>query len=139
MQTHAFILNLRSQAGFESDKEDKHVDINLSCNFIDILHLTFSCGAVPFFLALKGSNQLSLEAALSIAKFLGTPDEVFIELGNVRGYAIAVLPLAKGILVKHESHFLKDFWESIKFLTYAKIMESVSICFFPRQLFRDQT
>ncbi|ERM99339.1 hypothetical protein AMTR_s00108p00104780, partial [Amborella trichopoda] len=74
-QAHAFMLNLRPQAGFESDKEDKHVGINLSCSFIDILHLTFNGESISFFPALKGSNQLGLEAVMEIAKFLGPQDE----------------------------------------------------------------
>ncbi|ERN03231.1 hypothetical protein AMTR_s00003p00177880 [Amborella trichopoda] len=84
----------------------------LACTTLAILEHV-NCEAILFFLALKGSNQQSLEAVIAISKFLGTPDEVFIKLGNVWSYAIAVLPLAKGILVKHNKpHFLEDFWES---------------------------
>ncbi|KAJ0987650.1 hypothetical protein J5N97_006006 [Dioscorea zingiberensis] len=94
-------------------KESKPVYISISCNLPAIPHPTFSREPVPFFLAPRVSNQMGLEAAVeATAEFLnkavkpvmvGGPKlrvakakEAFVELADACGYAMAVMPSAKG-------------------------------------------
>jgi pyruvate decarboxylase len=90
-------------------RESKPVYISISCNLSSLPHPTFSCDPVPYFLALRSSNNLGLEAAVeAAATFLdrvvkpvmvaghrirvASARDALVELADVSGYAVATMP-----------------------------------------------
>ncbi|KAL0291674.1 UNVERIFIED_CONTAM: Pyruvate decarboxylase 1 [Sesamum calycinum] len=108
-------------------KESKPVYISVSCNLPAIPHPTFSREPVPFSLSPKLSNKMGLEAAVeAAAEFLnkavkpvmvGGPKlrvakacNAFVQLADSCGYALAVMPSAKGLVPEHHPHFIGTYW-----------------------------
>ena len=79
------------------------------------------------FVLYRLSNQMALEAAVELAAELlnkvvkpvmvGGPKlrvakacETFVELADACGYAVAVMPSAKGLVPDHHPHFIGTYW-----------------------------
>lgn len=135
-------------------KESKPVYISISCNLPGIPHPTFIREPVPYFLAPKLSNQLVLEAAVdAAAEFLnkavkpvmiGGPklrvskaQQAFVELADVCGYPIAVMPSGKGLVPEHLPHFIGTYWGAVSTSYVGEIVESADAYIFVGPIFND--
>ncbi|KAJ6865323.1 pyruvate decarboxylase 2 [Populus alba x Populus x berolinensis] len=135
-------------------KESKPVYISVSCNLSAIPHPTFSREPVPFSLTPKLSNKLGLEAAVeAAAEFLnkavkpvlvGGPKlrpahagEAFVELADASGYALAIMPSAKGLVPEHHPHFIGTYWGAVSTAFCAEIVESADAYLFAGPIFND--
>ncbi|KAL6987856.1 Pyruvate decarboxylase 3 [Sarracenia purpurea var. burkii] len=136
-------------------KESKPVYISVSCNLPAIPHSTFSRDPVPFSPSPRLSNHLGLEAAVeAAAEFLnkavvvhllvGGPKlraskacSAFVELANTSGYALAVMPSAKGLVSEHHPHFIGTYWGMISTAFCAEIVESADAYLFAGPIFDD--
>ncbi|XP_042424246.1 pyruvate decarboxylase 1-like [Zingiber officinale] len=137
-------------------KESKPVYISVSCNLSGIPHPTFSGDPVPFFLSPKLSNQMNLEAAVEAAvEFLnkaakpvmiGGPKlrvakagSAFVELADACGYAIAVMPSAKGLVPENHPRFVGTYWGGVSAAGCAEIVESADAYLFVGPIFNDHS
>ncbi|KAJ6742317.1 PYRUVATE DECARBOXYLASE [Salix viminalis] len=135
-------------------KENKPVYISVSCNLSAIPHPTFSREPVPFSLSPKLSNELGLEAAAeAAAEFLnkavkpvlvGGPklraaraSEAFVGLADACGYALALMPSAKGLVPEHHPHFIGTYWGAVSTAFCAEIVESADAYLFAGPIFND--
>ncbi|XP_074270518.1 pyruvate decarboxylase 2-like [Silene latifolia] len=135
-------------------KESKPVYISISCNLPAIPHPTFSREPVPFSISPRMSNQLGLEAAVeAAAEFLnkavkpvmvGGPKmrvakagNAFVELADASGYAMAVMPSAKGLVPEHHPHFIGTYWGAVSTSFCAEIVESADAYLFAGPIFND--
>ena len=135
-------------------KESKPVYISVSCNIVGIPHPTFSRDPVPFSLPPRISNQLGLEAAVeAAAKFLnkavkpvlvGGPKirvanagKAFVELADASGYAVAVMPSAKGLAPEYHPRFIGTYWGAVSTSFCAEIVESADAYLFAGPIFND--
>ncbi|EOY07137.1 Thiamine pyrophosphate dependent pyruvate decarboxylase family protein [Theobroma cacao] len=137
-------------------KESKPVYISISCNLAAIPHPTFSLEPVPFSLSPKMSNKMGLEAAVeATAEFLnkavkpvlvGGPKlrvakacEAFVKLADTSGYALAVMPSAKGLVPEHHPHFIGTYWGAVSTAFCAEIVESADAYLFAGPIFSDDS
>ncbi|XP_024975461.1 pyruvate decarboxylase 1 isoform X2 [Cynara cardunculus var. scolymus] len=135
-------------------KESKPVYISISCNLPAIPHPTFSREPVPFSLSPKLSNLMGLEAAVdAAAEFLNKAVKpvmvagpkmrvakasgAFVELADACGYAVAVMPSAKGLVPEHHSHFIGTYWGAVSTAFCAEIVESADAYLFAGPIFND--
>ncbi|KAL6987852.1 Pyruvate decarboxylase 3 [Sarracenia purpurea var. burkii] len=135
-------------------KESKPVYISVGCNLPAIPHPTFSREPVPFSLNPRLSNQMGLEAAVkAAAEFLnkavkpilvGGPklrvskaSNAFVELADTCGYALAVMPSAKGLVPEHDPHFIGTYWGAVSTAFCAEIVESADAYLFAGPIFND--
>ncbi|KAG9453527.1 hypothetical protein H6P81_006431 [Aristolochia fimbriata] len=137
-------------------KESKPVYISISCNLPAIPHPTFTREPVPFSISPRMSNQMGLEAAVeAAAEFLnkavkpvlvGGPKlrvaevgKAFAGLAEASGYAVAVLPSAKGFVPEKLSHFIGTYWGVVSTAFCAEIVESADAYLFVGPIFDDIT
>lgn len=135
-------------------KESKPVYISVSCNLPAIPHPTFRHEPVPFSLSPRTSNQVGLEAAVEASvEFLnkavkpvmvGGPKlrvakacKAFVELADASGYALAVMPSAKGLVPEHHPHFIGIYWGAVSTAFCAEIVESADAYLFVGPIFND--
>ncbi|XP_038688404.1 pyruvate decarboxylase 2-like [Tripterygium wilfordii] len=135
-------------------KESKPVYISISCNLPAIPHPTFSREPVPFSLPPKVSNRMGLEAAVEeTAEFLNKAVkpvlvagpklrsskacEAFVELADACGYALAVMPSAKGLVSEHHPHFIGTYWGAVSTAFCNEIVESADAYLFAGPIFND--
>ncbi|KAL6534402.1 Pyruvate decarboxylase 3 [Orobanche hederae] len=135
-------------------KESKPVYISMSCNLPAIPHPTFSREPVLFSLSPKLSNQMGLQAAVEAAvEFLnkavkpvmvGGPKlrpakacNAFVQLANASGYALAVMPSAKGLVPEQHPHFIGTYWGAVSTAFCAEIVESADAYIFAGPIFND--
>ncbi|KAL5710112.1 pyruvate decarboxylase [Ranunculus cassubicifolius] len=135
-------------------KESKPVYISVGCNLPAIPHPTFSREPVPFCLAPKLSNHMGLEAAVeAAAEFLnkavkpvmvGGPKirvakaaDAFVELADSCGYAVAVMPSAKGLIPETHPRFIGTYWGAVSTAFCAEIVESADAYIFAGPIFND--
>ncbi|XP_006363624.1 pyruvate decarboxylase 1-like [Solanum tuberosum] len=135
-------------------KESKPVYISISCNLPGIPHPTFNREPVPFFIAPRLSNKMGLEAAVeAAAEFLnkavkpvivGGPKmrfakacDAFVKLADASGYAVAVMPSAKGMVPEHHPHFIGTYWGAVSTAFCAEIVESADAYLFAGPIFND--
>ncbi|KAG6433754.1 hypothetical protein SASPL_105370 [Salvia splendens] len=135
-------------------KESKPVYISISCNLPAIPHPTFSREPVPFSLSPRLSNKMGLEAAVeAAAEFLnkavkpvmvGGPKlrvakagGAFVQLADASGYALAVMPSAKGLVPEHHPHFIGTYWGAVSTAFCAEIVESADAYLFAGPIFND--
>jgi pyruvate decarboxylase len=100
------------------------------------------------------SNELGLEAAVeAAAEFLnkavkpvlvGGPklrpahaSEAFVELADACGYALAVMPSAKGLVPEHHPHFVGTYWGAVSSAFCAELVESADAYLFAGPIFND--
>lgn len=135
-------------------KESKPVYISIGCNLAGIPHPTFSLEPVPFSLSPKLSNKMGLEAAVeAAAEFLnkavkpvmvGGPKlraahagDAFVELADASGFALAVMPSAKGMVPEHHPRFIGTYWGAVSTAFCAEIVESADAYLFAGPIFND--
>ncbi|XP_057512818.1 pyruvate decarboxylase 1 [Actinidia eriantha] len=135
-------------------KECKPVYISISCNLPGLPHPTFCREPVPFVLSPRLSNHMGLEAAVeAAAEFLnkavkpvmvGGPklrvakaSEAFVELADACGYALAVMPSAKGLVPENHPHFIGTYWGAVSTGFCAEIVESADAYLFAGPIFND--
>jgi len=100
------------------------------------------------------TNQTSLEIAVeATAKFLnkttkpvmiggpmmriGKASKAFMEMADASGYAIAMLPSAKGMVSENHPHFIGTYWGVASTSFCAEIVESADAYLFAGPLFND--
>ncbi|KAJ7964221.1 Pyruvate decarboxylase [Quillaja saponaria] len=135
-------------------KESKPVYISISCNLPGIPHPTFSREPIPFALSPRLSNKMGLDAAVeATAAFLnkavkpvmvGGPKlrvakacEAFVELADACGYALGVMPSAKGLVPEYHPHFIGTYWGAVGTSFCAEIVESADAYLFAGPIFND--
>lgn len=135
-------------------RESKPVYISVSCNLAGLPHPTFSREPVPYALAPRLSNPQSLEAAAEMAAdFLNAAvkpvlvcgpklrvakvGNAFIELVDASGYAVAVMPSAKGLFPETHSHFIGTYWGAVSSPFCLEIVESADAYLFAGPVFND--
>ncbi|XP_010558370.1 PREDICTED: pyruvate decarboxylase 1-like [Tarenaya hassleriana] len=135
-------------------KESKPVYISISCNLAGIPHRTFSRDPVPFSLSPKLSNKMGLEAAVDATlEFLnkavkpvmvGGPNlrvakatDAFVDMADASGYALAVMPSAKGLVPEHHPHFIGTYWGAVSTPFCSEIVESADAYIFVGPIFND--
>ncbi|XP_043715612.1 pyruvate decarboxylase 1-like [Telopea speciosissima] len=135
-------------------KESKPVYISISCNLPAIPHPSFSRQPVPFCLSPKLSNQMGLEAAVeAAAKFLNKAvkpvmvagpklrvakaSDAFVELADASGYAVAVMPSAKGLAPEDHPRFIGTYWGAVSSPFCAEIVVSADAYIFAGPIFND--
>eukprot|EP01018_Ginkgo_biloba_P012009 Gb_12301 [translate_table: standard] len=134
--------------------ESKPVYLSIGCNLPGIPHPTFSRDPLPYSISHRVSNPRSLEAAVeTAAEFLnaavkpvlvGGPKlrvakagSAFEELANASGYALAVMPSAKGQVAEGHPHFIGTYWGAISTAFCAEIVESADAYIFAGPIFND--
>ncbi|KAK4414601.1 Pyruvate decarboxylase 1 [Sesamum alatum] len=136
-------------------KESKPVYISISCNLPAIPHRLFSCEPVPFSLSPRLSNQMGLEdrSRSQQSSFLnkavkpvmvGGPKlraaracDAFVQLADACGYAVAVMPSAKGLVPEHHPHFIGTYWGAVSTAFCSEIVESADAYLFVGPIFND--
>nr|ABJ99596.1 pyruvate decarboxylase [Lycoris aurea] len=135
-------------------KESKPVYISISCNLPGIPHPTFTPEPVPFSLSPRVSNKMGLEAAVeATVAFLnkavkpvmvGGPKirvakagDAFVELANASGYAVAVMPSAKGLVPETHPRFIGTYWGAVSTAFCSEIVESSDAYIFAGPIFND--
>ena len=100
------------------------------------------------------SNQIGLHAAVEAAAaflskavkpvMVGGPKlrvaracEAFVDLANASGYALAVMPAAKGLVPEHHPHFIGTYWGAVSTAFCAEIIESADAYMFAGPIFND--
>ncbi|KAB5552189.1 hypothetical protein DKX38_009500 [Salix brachista] len=96
------------------------------------------------------SNELGLEAAAEFLNkavkpvLVGGPklraaraSEAFVELADACGYALALMPSAKGLVPEHHPHFIGTYWGAVSTAFCAEIVESADAYLFAGPIFND--
>ncbi|KAK3010184.1 hypothetical protein RJ639_010769 [Escallonia herrerae] len=135
-------------------KESKPVYISIACNVSAIPHPTFSRDPIPFSISPRLSNKLGLQAAVEAAAafmnkavkpvMVGGPKlrvakayGAFVELADACGYALSVMPSAKGLVPEHHPHFIGTYWGAVGTAFCAEIVESADAYLFAGPIFND--
>ncbi|BBG92806.1 Thiamine pyrophosphate dependent pyruvate decarboxylase family protein, partial [Prunus dulcis] len=129
-------------------KESKPVYISISCNLPDIPHPSFPQEPAPFFLTPKLTNQEGLEIAVeATAKYLNKAVKPvivsgpllrvakacnsLIELADACGYAMAVMPSAKGLIPENHPNFIGTYWGVVSTLSAQKLSNQLTLTSLP--------
>ncbi|KAL5740358.1 hypothetical protein ACOSQ2_029538 [Xanthoceras sorbifolium] len=128
-------------------KESKPVYISISCNLVAVPHFTFIQKPIPLFFSSNTSDEVALEAALEATAeilnnavkpvmvagpklFVSKACESFLQLGDACGYAVAVLPSAKGLIPENHPKFIGTYWGCISTAFCAEIVETADASLF---------
>ncbi|XP_057806269.1 pyruvate decarboxylase 1-like isoform X2 [Salvia miltiorrhiza] len=134
--------------------ESKPVYISISCNLPGLPHPTFARDPIPFALSPRSSNKLGLEAAVNAAAeflnkavkpvMIGGPKlrlakagRAFVELADACGYAVGVMPSAKGLVPEHHPRFIGTYWGAVGTPFCGEIVESADAYLFAGPIFND--
>lgn len=63
--------------------------------------------------------------------------DAFAELADASGYAVAVMPSAKGMFPEHHPHFIGTYWGAVSTAFCAEIVESADAYLFAGPIFND--
>lgn len=63
--------------------------------------------------------------------------DAFVELADACGYALAVMPSAKGFVPEHHPHFIGTYWGAVSTAFCAEIVESADAYLFAGPIFND--
>ncbi|KAL2243970.1 pyruvate decarboxylase 1 [Sesamum indicum] len=135
-------------------KESKPVYISISCNLAGIPHPTFAREPIPFSISPRLSNKQGLEAAVDAAAaflnksvkpvMIGGPKlrvakacAAFVELADACGYALGVMPSAKGLVPECHPHFMGTYWGAVGTPFCGEIVESADAYIFVGPIFND--
>ncbi|CAN7037135.1 unnamed protein product [Brassica oleracea var. botrytis] len=135
-------------------KESKPVYISISCNLAATPHPTFIRDPVPFSLTPRSSNKMGLEAAVEATlEFLNKAvkpvivggvklrvakaSDAFVDLADASGYAMAVMPSAKGLVPENHPHFIGTYWGAVSTPFCSEIVESADAYIFAGPIFND--
>lgn len=100
------------------------------------------------------SNKMGLEAAVEATlEFLNKAvkpvmvggvklrvakaSDAFVELADASGYAMAVMPSAKGLVPEHHPHFIGTYWGAVSTHFCSEIVESADAYIFAGPIFND--
>ncbi|BFG36450.1 hypothetical protein CerSpe_227240 [Prunus speciosa] len=107
--------------------------MSISCNLAGIPHPTFRPEPIPISFPPRFSNQMALEAAVEAAADLldkavktvmvGGPKLRVAQAADASGYALAVMPSAKGLVPEHHAHFIGTYWGSVSTAFCSEIVE----------------
>ncbi|KAA0060030.1 pyruvate decarboxylase 2-like [Cucumis melo var. makuwa] len=155
------VINNIEEAHAQIDKaistaliESKPVYISISCNLPGVPHPTFSREPIPFSISPRMSNKAGLEAAVeATVSFLdkavkpvmvGGPKlrvakacDALVELADACGYALAVMPSAKGLVPEYHPHFIGTYWGAVGTAFCGEIVESADAYLFAGPIFND--
>ncbi|KAJ9140555.1 hypothetical protein P3X46_031188 [Hevea brasiliensis] len=135
-------------------EEKKPVYISISCNLASIPHPTFVQDPIPLVFSSKMSNHMALEVAVEAAAEIlnkavkpvlvagpklrvAKARNAFIELADSCGYAIAVMPAAKGLVPENFPCFIGTYWGAASTLYSAEIVETADASLFAGPIFDD--
>ncbi|CAH9138610.1 unnamed protein product [Cuscuta epithymum] len=135
-------------------KESKPVYLSISCNLPGIPHPTLTREPIPFSLSPRLSNKLGTEAAVEAAAaflnkavkpvMVGGPklrvskaSDSFVELADASGYAMAVMPSAKGLVPEQHPRFIGTYWGAVSTAFCGEIVESADAYLFAGPIFND--
>lgn len=68
---------------------------------------------------------------------VATACDAFVELADATGYALAVMPSAKGLVPEHQPHFIGTYREAVGTAFRAEIVESADAYIFAGPIFND--
>nr|PNR57482.1 hypothetical protein PHYPA_004476 [Physcomitrium patens] len=146
--------------------QSKPVYVSVSCNLAAMPHPSFRSAPLPYSMTqgpdprrLYGignlkTNQLSLEAAVDAVSSLlasavkpvlvGGPKlrvakacDSFEQLATACGYAVAVMPAAKGLFPESHRNFIGTYWGAVSSTFTAEIVESADKYLFAGPVFND--
>jgi pyruvate decarboxylase len=147
-------------------EKSKPVYISVSCNLPSIPHPSFTAVPLPYSLT-QGSapqrlygignrttNKLSLDAAVDAVSgilngsvkpvLVAGPQlrfskavEAFEELATASGYAIAVMPSAKGHFPETHPNFIGTYWGAVSSMFASEVVESADKYLFAGPVFND--
>lgn len=63
--------------------------------------------------------------------------DAFVELADACGYALAVMPSAKGLVPEHHPHFIGTYWGAVSTAFCSEIVESADAYLFAGPIFND--
>lgn len=63
--------------------------------------------------------------------------DAFVELADACGYAVSVMPSAKGLVPEHHPHFIGTYWGAVSTAFCAEIVESADAYLFAGPIFND--
>lgn len=63
--------------------------------------------------------------------------EAFVELADATGYAVSVMPSAKGLVPEHHPHFVGTYWGAVSTPFCSEIVESADAYLFAGPIFND--
>lgn len=135
-------------------RESKPVYVSVSCNLAGLPHPTFSREPVPYALTHRLSNTQSLEAAVETAAYflnsaikpvlvggsklrVAKAGSSFLELADASGYAVAVMPSAKGLFPETHPRFIGTYWGAVSSSFCLEIVESADAYLFAGPVFND--
>ncbi|KAM1309220.1 hypothetical protein EV1_006062 [Malus domestica] len=135
-------------------KESKPVYISISCNLPGIPHPAFSTHPIKFSISPRMTNKMGLEAAVeAAAAFLnkavkpvvvGGPKirvakahEAFVEFADASGYAVAMMPSAKGRFPETHRRYIGTYWGAVGTAYCGEIVESADAYLFAGPIFND--
>ncbi|KAM1055676.1 hypothetical protein ACFX13_029877 [Malus domestica] len=135
-------------------KESRPVYISISCNLPAIPHPTFSREPIKFCISPRMTNKMGLEAAVeAAAAFLnkavkpvvvGGPKlrvakahEAFVEFADASGYAVSVMPSAKGHFPETHPRYIGIYWGAVGTAYCGEIVESADAYVFAGPTFND--
>ncbi|KAK7328116.1 hypothetical protein VNO77_22212 [Canavalia gladiata] len=135
-------------------RESKPVYISIACNLSSIPHHSFIHHPLPFYLTPKLSNERCLEIAVEVAAELlnkavkpvmvggprlrmGKACDAFMDLVDSSGYAVAILPSAKGMVPEHHPNFIGTYWGAASTPFCAEIVDSADAYLFAGPIFND--
>ncbi|KAG8638973.1 hypothetical protein MANES_14G086300v8, partial [Manihot esculenta] len=158
---HQAIINDLEHAQEQIDRaitacleESKPVYISICCNLVAIPHPTLVQDPIPLVFSSKMSNHMGPEVAVeAAAEFLNKAVKpvlvagprlrvakacnAFVELADSSGYAIAVMPAAKGLVPENFPHFTGTYWGAASTLYTAEIVETADASLFAGPIFDD--
>lgn len=70
---------------------------------------------------------------------VGKSCDAFMELADISGYPIAVMPSAKGLVPEHHRHFIGTYWGAMSSPSCAETVESADAYLFVGPIFSDLT
>uniref|UniRef100_A0ACD5Z291 Uncharacterized protein n=1 Tax=Avena sativa TaxID=4498 RepID=A0ACD5Z291_AVESA len=158
---HQVVINNLDDAHEQIDKaiatalkESKPVYISVACNIPSVSHPAFSHEPIPYCLAARKSNKMGLEAALqATVEFLNKAVKpvmvagpnlrvakagaAFEELADASGYAVAIMPSAKGLVAETLPRYIGTYWGAVSTAFCTEIVESADAYLFAGPIFND--
>ncbi|XP_027191883.1 pyruvate decarboxylase 1-like [Cicer arietinum] len=137
-------------------RESKPVYISIACNLSTIAHPSFIHHSIPIYLTPRVTNEQSLEFGVeAAAKILNKAIkpvmiggsmmrkskacDTFMDMADASGYAIAILPSAKGMVSENHPNFIGTYWGVASSSFCSEIVESSDAYLLAGPFFNDVT
>ncbi|KAG2262365.1 hypothetical protein Bca52824_069444 [Brassica carinata] len=115
--------------------------ISISCNLAATPHPTFIRDPVPFSLTpshLEFLNKAVKPVIVGGVKLrVAKATDAFVQLADASGYAMAVMPSAKGLVPENHPHFIGTYWGAVSTPFCSEIVESADAYIFAGPIFND--